>query len=574
MSDSVLELGRVVDRYTVEASLGSGGMAQVFRVRHNTLGTLHALKVLKVQNASVRERLVQEGRLQASLRHPNIVAVTDVVDVDGTPGLLMEYIDGPSLDVWLDRLSAQGQAPTLAEAERIFRGIVAGVARAHKHGLIHRDLKPGNVLLESADGVLIPKVADFGLAKILMESEGGVSKTRSGVAMGTPAYMSPEQIRDAKNVDQRTDIFALGCIFYELVVGQSPFDGPDVLSIFSALADGRYTPVEHVVPELPAHLAATIRSSLASNRDNRLSDCAAMLSMLDGDEPAARQSGEASQARARHAVASASVGPARSIRPVSGSHGSDAAADRSGGQAPQPGGATYAVADSLLAGASHVPAAAKNRRTAGFEAPSGERVSALSVPALAPVGDTSHPRQSARQAGARQTTLSASRSSGEPAPARSGRLPLVLGLGLLGALALGLVVVAAGAAVWSSSSTSGSPAAAPVTAEAPPPAEPGSPPATGARPGVSSKKASGSGARVLTTIKPGTVTLLGDAATTTLLAKDGSIFAPGPVPSGEYTLQASFANGKKATLAVTVVAGEPLDVTCTSGELRCEIVEN
>ncbi len=282
----MLDIGRVVDRYTVESELGAGGMAQVFRVRHNTLGTLHALKVLKVQSAQIRQRLVQEGKLQASIRHTNIVAVTDVIDVDGTPGLLMEYIEGPSLDVWLDKLAEQGQAPTMQEAERIFRGIVAGVARAHRHGLVHRDLKPGNVLLEDVDGVLQPKVADFGLAKILLD-ESSVSATRSGVAMGTPAYMSPEQIRDAKSVDQRTDIFALGCIFYELMVGKSPFDGPDVLSIFSALADGRYTPVEHIIPEMPAHLANTIRASLATNRDMRPSDCAAILSMLDGLEPVA-----------------------------------------------------------------------------------------------------------------------------------------------------------------------------------------------------------------------------------------------------------------------------------------------
>lgn len=283
----MLEPGQVVDRYTVEGEIGAGGMAQVFRVRHTTLGTLHALKVLKVQSAQIRQRLVQEGKLQASIRHPNIVAVTDVLDVDGAPGLLMEYIDGPSLDVWLDRLAAEGQAPTVREAERIFRGIVAGVARAHKHGLVHRDLKPGNVLLEDNDGVLVPKVADFGLAKILLD-DSGPSATRSGVAMGTPAYMSPEQIRDAKNVDQRTDIFALGCIFYELVAGASPFDGPDVLSIFSALAEGRYTPVEDVVPALPVHLQRTIRASLSANRDMRPSDCAAILSMLDGGRGRAR----------------------------------------------------------------------------------------------------------------------------------------------------------------------------------------------------------------------------------------------------------------------------------------------
>ncbi len=114
---------------------------------------------------------------------------------------------------------------------------MAGVARAHKHGLVHRDLKPGNVLLEDNDGVLVPKVADFGLAKILLD-DSGPSATRSGVAMGTPAYMSPEQIRDAKNVDQRTDIFALGCIFYELVAGGA-YGHADVLGRYEVVCHGR-----------------------------------------------------------------------------------------------------------------------------------------------------------------------------------------------------------------------------------------------------------------------------------------------------------------------------------------------
>lgn len=232
----MLEIGRQIERYIVEEALGEGGMAFVFRVRHSKLGTLHALKVLKVGGPAIQERLVREGKVQASLKHANILAVTDVIDVDGAPGLLMEYVGGGSLDQWLE-----GRKPTTAEAESIFRGILAGVGRAHKAGLIHRDLKPGNVLMEDGDDGFVPKVADFGLAKILADT-GGKNATRSGVGMGTPAYMSPEQIRDAKNVDGRADIFALGCILYELVCGSSPFQRGDVLSIFAAIADGRYAP--------------------------------------------------------------------------------------------------------------------------------------------------------------------------------------------------------------------------------------------------------------------------------------------------------------------------------------------
>lgn len=277
----MIEAGRVVDRYCVEREIGAGGMATVYRVRHQTLGSQHALKVLKLHGEHVRERLVQEGRVQATLRHPNIVEVTDVIDVDGAPGLVMEYIDGPPLDVWM-----RNRQPDLATAERIFRGILGGVARAHRAGLVHRDLKPGNVLLATGDDGFIPKVTDFGLAKIMVEEEGSSpSRTRSGVAMGTPAYMSPEQVRDTKSVDQRADIFALGCIFYELLVGRAPFERPDMLQTFHALASGEYDAIDTLVPNLPVRVTTMIACCLQVDREKRPPDCAAVRRLLDGEAP-------------------------------------------------------------------------------------------------------------------------------------------------------------------------------------------------------------------------------------------------------------------------------------------------
>ena len=269
-------IGTTLDRYSVEAELGAGGMATVYRVRHLTLGSLHALKVLKVQSASIRQRLVQEGRVQATLRHPNIVAVTDVIDVDGAPGLVMEFIDGPSLEGWLEE-----NRPSLAQSEAIFRGILAGVARAHRQGLVHRDLKPGNVLLDSSgDDGIVPKVADFGLAKILDDEEGFGSQTRSGIAMGTPAYMAPEQVRSAKNVDQRADIFALGCILYELVGGDRPFHGDDLLETMTAVCSGEYTPLP---PDVPQRVRDTVAACLVVDRERRVADCAGIRALLSGE---------------------------------------------------------------------------------------------------------------------------------------------------------------------------------------------------------------------------------------------------------------------------------------------------
>src|SRR5688500_13232778 len=140
----MLAVGEEVDRYVVEALLGSGGMAVVYRVRHRTLATAHALKVLTNTVPQVRERLVAEGRIQAGLRHVNLVAVTDVLDVGGAPALLMDYVEGPALVAWIEE---RGPLP-LADVEAIFGGILAGVAMAHARGLVHRDLKPGNVLLD------------------------------------------------------------------------------------------------------------------------------------------------------------------------------------------------------------------------------------------------------------------------------------------------------------------------------------------------------------------------------------------------------------------------------------------
>lgn len=253
-------------------------MAVVYRVEHTTLGTPHALKVLTMGGRQVKDRLVQEGRVQATLRHPHIVGVTDVLDLDGSPGLLMEYIDGPGLDDWLTKYT-----PTVEEAIAIFRGIVAGVGHAHARGLIHRDLKPGNVMLQVTDQAVVPKVTDFGLAKVTDKTTGAsLKRTRTGMTMGTPAYMAPEQIRDSSTVDRRADLYSLGCILYELLVGETPFQGDDMLALFASIATGRYTPVKERVPEVPDRVAEVVDALLEGEPDARLADCAAILDVLDG----------------------------------------------------------------------------------------------------------------------------------------------------------------------------------------------------------------------------------------------------------------------------------------------------
>lgn len=273
---TMLSEGQVIERFTVEARLGEGGMADVFRVRHNALGSLHALKLLKLHGDAIRRRLVTEGQVQAALRHPNIVAVTDVVFIGEQPGLVMDLVEGPTLEEWLGQYQ-----PTLEEAEALFRGVLSGVARAHRAGLVHRDLKPGNVLLDSADGVVIPKVADFGLAKVLDEDES-MSMTRSGVAMGTPQYMAPEQIRNAKDVDQRADIWALGCILYQLVAGVRPFEHEDIIELYSRIGRAEFTPAHTLAPGLPERLSRAIEGCLVADRQHRIGDCDTLRYILGG----------------------------------------------------------------------------------------------------------------------------------------------------------------------------------------------------------------------------------------------------------------------------------------------------
>jgi len=273
----MLDTGQNVDRYTVDSIIGYGGTAVVYLVKHVQLSTVHALKVLSVSSGAIRERMLREGRVQAALTHPNVVAVSDVLDVDGAPGLLMEYIEGPSLEEALKNFRI-----SLENGVTLFRGIVLGVHAAHETGLVHRDLKPANVLLAESDEGFVPKVTDFGLAKVLVGEGIDVGTTRAGIAMGTPSYMSPEQIRDARKVDQRADVFSLGCLLYELVTGQRAFPGDQALTIYNAITAGEYLPAEQLVADLPETVIQCVDGCLALDLDERIPDCATVLEVLAG----------------------------------------------------------------------------------------------------------------------------------------------------------------------------------------------------------------------------------------------------------------------------------------------------
>lgn len=271
-----LRPGFVLGRYVLERKLGEGGAARVYLARHQALGTQHAVKVLLRPSGTMRERLLLEGRVQASLSHPNIVQVVDVDTFDGLPCLIMEFIDGPTLAEVL-----RIQPPGLEQVDRLGTQILSAVAYAHGRGLVHRDLKPENVLLATRDGEVVPKVADFGLVKVLGSDR---SRTRTGSTMGTPLYMAPEQIRDAKNVDQRADIFSLGTILYTLLAHRNPFEDDDMFEVFQAIVHGKQVPIREACPEAPERMLRTIERAMQVDPDARFCHARGLLACWTGQE--------------------------------------------------------------------------------------------------------------------------------------------------------------------------------------------------------------------------------------------------------------------------------------------------
>ncbi len=206
-----------IDRYIVEATLGAGGMAVVYQVRHSILGTTHALKVLKSPSDELRQRLIREGRLQAQLDPRYVLPVTDLMVIGESPALLMPLVRGCSLReaLGIHRLQDHEIGPILF-------AVAAGIRSAHRVGVIHRDLKPANIMLEVEHGRLVARVADFGIARDDLDSE----LTENKAMMGTLAYAAPEQLEDAATVDHRADLWSLGVIAYELVTGRRLFSSP------------------------------------------------------------------------------------------------------------------------------------------------------------------------------------------------------------------------------------------------------------------------------------------------------------------------------------------------------------
>ena len=284
----MLEPGTHVANFEILSELGGGGFARVYLARHRYLDSEHAIKVLlpeHVGRPEIRGRFLDEARVQALLRHPHIVRVTDVIIEPGVAGIVMDYVRGGNLADWLVAAEAP---PSPAEVRAIFLPVLEAVGHAHARGVVHRDLKPENVLLEAAeDGLRIPKVMDFGVAKVegeLRERRRSKHSTAAHARIGTLAYMSPEQVRDAAAVDHRSDLFALGTMLLELVTLGCPFERDSDYDTMHAIINCDWT-LPDWVGERDAGVASVLRRALQKDPADRFVSCAAMAAAL-GAPPA------------------------------------------------------------------------------------------------------------------------------------------------------------------------------------------------------------------------------------------------------------------------------------------------
>jgi serine/threonine protein kinase len=267
-------LGRL-SHFDVMRVLGRGGMGVVLEAFDTRLQRNVALKVLDPDLAGddvARQRFCREARTAASVTHENVVAVHQVEKSgdEGLPFLVMQLISGESLE---QRLARVGKLP-LREVVRIGLQAAQGLAAAHAQGLIHRDIKPGNILLETLHDRV--KLTDFGLARVADD----VKLTRSGFVSGTPLYMAPEQAL-GEEPDPRSDLFSLGAVLYEMSAGQPPFTGNSALAILKQIADVKHRPLREVNPAIPDWFAETIDRMLAKKADDRIQSAAMLAELLE-----------------------------------------------------------------------------------------------------------------------------------------------------------------------------------------------------------------------------------------------------------------------------------------------------
>ncbi|MFC1639510.1 protein kinase [Gemmatimonadota bacterium] len=263
------------DRYTIERELGSGGMATVYLAQDLKLHREVALKVLRPDLAAALgpERFLQEIDIAAKLNHPHILGLFDCGEADGFLYYVMPYIEGESLR---EKLAKEGELP-VSDAVRILKEVVDALAEAHSSGVVHRDIKPDNIMLRGRHAL----VTDFGVAKAISEATGRQKLTTEGIALGTPAYMSPEQAAADPHIDHRSDIYAVGAVAYELLTGRAPFTGTTQQEILAAHVTLAAEPVTKYRESVPPALAQLVMKCLEKKPADRWQTAEELLPQLE-----------------------------------------------------------------------------------------------------------------------------------------------------------------------------------------------------------------------------------------------------------------------------------------------------
>ncbi len=246
----------LADRYRIERELGAGGMATVYLAHDVRHDRLVALKVLRPELSAIlgADRFLQEIKTTANLQHPHILGLHDSGEADGMVFYVMPYVEGESLR---ERLKREHQLP-VDDAVRIAREVADALDYAHRHGVIHRDIKPENILLH--DGRAL--VADFGIALAMSRSEGATRLTETGMSLGTPHYMSPEQAMGEREITAKSDVYALGCVLYEMLSGEPPFTGPTAQAIIARVMTEEPRSLTLQRRTIPPHVDAAVRAAL------------------------------------------------------------------------------------------------------------------------------------------------------------------------------------------------------------------------------------------------------------------------------------------------------------------------
>lgn len=270
------------DRYEVIGPAGQGGMSLVFRMRPAGGGPDVAIKVIRPELSThlTEARFVREARIAEELDHPGIVPALEAGSVDGLLYLIMPFVEGQTLE---KRLAQEG-ALGLDEAIRIVTEIGEALAYAHDRGFIHRDVKPGNIMLGPGGA----RIADFGIARALVTA-AGERLTVSGVSIGTPRYMSPEQGAGDQRLDERSDEYALACVLYEMLVGEPPFTGPTAKAVIARHIAEPPPSIDVVRPDLPPGVAWSVRKALSKNAADRFPTVPEFIAALSSDPPAPKE---------------------------------------------------------------------------------------------------------------------------------------------------------------------------------------------------------------------------------------------------------------------------------------------